>query len=370
MNELVGDEFYWFLRTTEEELFQYEDTFAKFSVKGRKCLHDIIERITCCQWYDFYLLYKKNVLEMTVQEWKEVTSQDQYVKFSFFTYIQVKNDPSIRSFKNSFINKKHPIGQQIKFKALNGNDASTTLLYLVRNLLAYDDNFPMYQELLYRLGAMSSIHLFLKLPRYAFLMVEHPDLPYNGLWGETWLAKATPEIYSLMDNLESFYWYLKSILSVLELSSMTLDEWDECTSRESFQEFSNMKVYKIDKDAILKCFQVHDTYTQLLEQDDESVSDYGESKPKSPLDNEEPLIESSSNDNNTMCSFSCHSGLPHVDLAPVPLVDHGEVTQSIHDRKENYTKDLNENILQDKNEEIKDAESTRKDAKGTMIEKK
>jgi hypothetical protein len=59
-----------------------------------------------------------------------------------------------------------------------------------------------------------------------------------------------------------------------------------------------------------------------------------------------------------------------IDLFQVPLVDHGEDAQIIHDMNKNKnTNAIDKENIQEKNKNIKDAKSTRKDAKGTMIEK-
>jgi hypothetical protein len=65
------------------------------------------------------------------------------------------------------------------FKKEDISNTSTTLLFLVGNLLAYDDDFLKNKLLLDRLGVATSINGFLGLPDYAFAMIENPDLPTN-----------------------------------------------------------------------------------------------------------------------------------------------------------------------------------------------
>jgi hypothetical protein len=66
------------------------------------------------------------------------------------------------------------------------------------------------------------------------------------------------------------------------------------------------------------------------------------------MNNGELFLDSSSNHDDIPSSFSCHSGLNNVDLAHVPLLDHGEDSQSINDTEGN-------NII-----------GSLKDAKGTI----
>jgi hypothetical protein len=104
----------------------------------------------------------------------------------------------------------------------------------------------------------------------------------------------------------------------------------------------------------------------ILDDNKSISSDYGERNTNLTMDNGKLSLEYSNNDNNIFNSSSCHSGLHYVDLALVPLLDHGEDSQSIHDmksNKNNNTRKDSESTI-DKNK-IKDAESTRKDAKGT-----
>jgi hypothetical protein len=106
----------------------------------------------------------------------------------------------------------------------------------------------------------------------------------------------------------------------------------------------------------------------ILDDNKSIFSDYGERNTKSTMENCALSLEYSSNDNNIFGSSSCHSGLYYVDLALFPLLDHGEDSESIHDmksNKNNNTRKDSESTI-DKNK-IKDAESTRKDAKGTTI---
>jgi hypothetical protein len=57
---------------------------------------------------------------------------------------------------------------------------------------------------------------------------------------------------------------LTNILHILEVSTLTLDEWADTTTWESFDEFSNKTIYFIDNFAINECFHIHNQHIYPL----------------------------------------------------------------------------------------------------------
>jgi hypothetical protein len=127
---------------------------------------------------------------MSAQEWKEVTNQEQFIKFASSTYFQVKENYSICLIKDLFMQNKIPLSLYIENKDKNKVTECTILLYLVGTLLAKDEEYSKYKFLLTRLGVVTSVNDFLNLPDKEFPIIENLNSPRNEVWGENLVRRS------------------------------------------------------------------------------------------------------------------------------------------------------------------------------------
>jgi hypothetical protein len=180
-----------------------------------------------------------------------------------------------------------------------------------------------------------------------------------------------------MKHLKSLKWYLRNILDEKKVPSLTIDEWEESTTWESFDTFSSMNIYCIDKEAISESFQIPDGLSEIVERDSsdhhELLQEVKETQKQvsdhmmSNMDSGELAPASSNISTNSIDFFSTHSEFSNVHLTHVPLVDNVEDIRLIHDSKENNKYNTRNDVKDTLDGKVrKDANSTRKDAKGTI----
>jgi hypothetical protein len=107
LDHFAVDSFHWFLKTTEEELMEYKDavyTSSSTTLQDKIKLDDALQNFICCQWYAFYTLHTMDVLEMTAEEWKATTNQDQYINFVTSKYQQVKKNLLVCLLRKNYMN--------------------------------------------------------------------------------------------------------------------------------------------------------------------------------------------------------------------------------------------------------------------------
>jgi hypothetical protein len=192
--------------TTKDNLIEYKNyifSLPSTTDKEKSQLKHAIKKCICCQWYVFHMLHTRKVVEMTAQEWKEVTNQGQFIKFATSTYGYVKEKNLVCLLKDLFIQNRIPLSLSIGFNDDNKTDTCPILMYLVGTLLAKDEEYLNYKFLLIRLGVVTSIDDFLNLPDQKFVITENFESPSNETWGENWLEKFIIEENNLMKHLES-----------------------------------------------------------------------------------------------------------------------------------------------------------------------
>jgi hypothetical protein len=311
LDYFAADSFHWFLKTTEEDLMEYKEVIyssPSTSPEEKRKLDDVIEKFICCQWYAFYTLHTKNVFEMTAQEWMEVTSQDKYINFATSKYFQVKHNSLVCLLRENYCNDFISESPFVENEDVNKDE----------------------------------------LDSYANIKTEDVD--------------KFSSVNSTSDDLNSSCFNFHC--TCLSTEHETLHE-----SQTKVTDNSTMNISPSHQDKSEIHHEQFKSIPTILDDNKSIASDYGEKNTSLTMDNGALSLEYSNNDNNIFNSSSCHSGLHYVDLALVPLLDHGEDSQSIHDmksNKNNNTRKDSESTI-DKNK-IKDAESTRKDANGTTIE--
>jgi hypothetical protein len=243
--------------------------------------------------------------------------------------------------------------------------------------------------------AVGSFHWFLRttegdLMQYKELIYSYPSIS----------LEEKKKLDNIIEKFLRCQWYVFYTLHTQNLAEMTAQKWKKVTSQDHYINFATFKYFQVKHNSLVCLLRENymndfisespfveeedvkkdelNSYDNIKSEDvDNDSSDSGEKNTNSTMGNGELSLKCSSNDNNISNSFSCHSGLHYVDLVPVPLLDHGEDSQSINDTKSSNVNDIlnaakgkiDKELIQNKNNRTKDAESTIKDAKCTTINK-